>query len=203
MYYVHNIMVKIHNTTKDKILKLLLSNKAEQFTIREISNKIKVDYKTVYIQIKVMQEQKLLDLQKKGQTNLCSISKGAFGPGIYRAEYLRRQDLLNDKNLNVIYQDIKDDIGNPFFILLLFGSYAKGTQRKHSDIDLMLITENELVQQDIKQIINRIPLEIHLVCFTFGEFQSMLKTTEFNVGREADMNNIILFGTEAYYQLRC
>ena len=48
MSHIHNIMVKIHNT-KDKVLMFLLSNKTKEFSIRDISKKIDIDYKTVYI----------------------------------------------------------------------------------------------------------------------------------------------------------
>jgi len=57
------------------------------------------------------------------------------------------------------------------------------------------------IGKQVKNKISLIPLNIHLVEFTSEEFLSMLKTTEFNVGREAFNNNIILFGIENYYKL--
>ena len=93
------------------------------------------------------------------------------------------------------------DIPEPFFILLLFGSYASGKNRKSSDIDLMLITDNEDIQKKIKSKVALIPLKIHLTEFNSKEFVSMLKTTEFNVGKEAFYNNVILYGIEDYYRV--
>jgi len=85
--------------------------------------------------------------------------------------------------------------------LLLFGSYASGKARTGSDIDLMLITDDKTIESQIKNQMSLIPLPVHLLSFTAGEFISMLKTTEFNVGQEAFYNNIILFGIEDYYRL--
>jgi len=192
-------MVKIHST-KDKILKLLLSNKKEEFTIRAISRNIKIDYKTVYLIVKDLIENRVISAKKAGQTILCLINQKEFNADVFRAELIRREELLKNKNFSVLHSYF-EDIKNPFFILLLFGSYASGKQRKSSDIDLMLITDDKSVNKKIRDIISLVPLKIHLVDFTSEEFLSMLKTTEFNVGWEAADNNIILFGIENYYWL--
>jgi len=201
MYYIHNTMLKIHNTTQDKILKLLLSNKQKEFTIREISKNVCIDYKTVHIVVKRLMKSNVIKGKKAGQTILCSINQKEFNQDIFRAEFIRKEEILNNKNIAVLYKRIKEDVKEPFFVLLLFGSHAAGKQRKGSDIDLMLITDNKEISKKIRHIISLTPLDVHLADFTSKEFLSMLKTTEFNVGKEAANNNIILFGIENYYGL--
>ena len=193
-------MEKIHNTTKDKILKLLLSNKDREFTIREISKRVSVDYKAVYIVTNKLIESKVVSAKRAGQTILCSINQKEFNADVFRAEFIRRKELLRNSDLRVMRNYFKD-IKEPFFILLLFGSYTSGKTRKGSDIDLMLISDNGELRKKARRIVSLIPLEIHLVDFNSNEFLSMLKTTEFNVGKEAVNNNIILFGIEDYYRL--
>lgn len=190
----------IHNTTKDKILKLLLSNNHEELTIREISKNVCIDYKTVHIIVKDLIKNSLINARKAGQTILCSINQKEFSADVFRAEFIRKGEILNNKDLRVLYNRIRE-VGPPFFILLLFGSYALRKQRKGSDIDLMLITDNDSVKKKIKDIASLTPLSIHLIDFSTKGFLSMLKTTEFNVGKEAVANNIILFGIEDYYRL--
>lgn len=192
-------MVLIHNTI-DKVLSLLLYNKTKEFTIREISKKINVDYKTVYLITQGLIKNKVITAKKMGQTTLCLINQKEFSSDIFKAELIRRENLLNNKNFYSLYNYFKE-IKEPFFILLLFGSYASGNQTKKSDIDLMLITENNSIEKQIKNLISIIPLNIHLLNFTSKEFLSMLKTTEFNIGKEVFRNNIILFGIEDYYRL--
>ena len=201
MLYTHNIMDKIHNSTKDKIVKLLISNKREEFTIRAISQNIKVDYKTVYLITKQLIEAEVVRSKKAGQAVLCSINHKKFNSDIFRAETIRRDEALADKNIHVLYNNIREEIQEPFFILLIFGSYASKQQRRSSDIDLMLITDNGDINKKIKNIVSSIPLEVHLSDFKSKEFLSMLKTTDFNVGREAFYNNIILLGIEDYYRM--
>ncbi len=192
-------MAKIHKT-KDKILMLLLSHKREEFTIRAIAKNISVDYKTVYLIIQRLINGHIILAKRVGQTILCSLNHKQFDADVLRAELLRREELVMDKNFSVLlsyFQDIKE----PFFILLLFGSHASEKQRKGSDIDLMLITDDEKIKRSIKNKISLVPLDIHLVEFNSEEFISMLKTTEFNVGKEAFYNNLLLFGIEDYYRL--
>ena len=191
-------MVKIHNSTKDKILKLLLSSKEEEFSIRSISRKTSIDYKSAYISVMQLVKSKAVSSRKIGQAVLCRINK--FNTDIFRAETIRRKELLERKQFYVLHDYFKD-IKEPFFILLLFGSYASGSQRRGSDIDLMLIADNEDIRKKAKEAVSLIPLDIHLADFNSIEFLSMLKTTEFNVGKEAMKNNIILFGIEDYYRL--
>jgi|SRR3989344_2076577 len=192
-------MAKKHNT-KDSILKLLLSNKREEFSIRAISKNILVDYKTVYMVVKALIKNKVVLAKKAGQTILCSINPKEFNADVFKAELIRKEELLRNKNFSVLCSYFKD-IKEPFFILLIFGSYASGKPRKGSDIDLMLVVDDEKVKRKVKNKASQIPLNIHLIDFTSQEFLSMLKTTEFNVGKEAFYNNIILFGIEDYYRI--
>ena len=201
MSYIHNAMEKRHNSTKDKVLKLLLSNKREEFTIRAIAQNIKIDYKTVYLVTKQLIKTEVVNSKRAGQTVLCSINHKKFNSDIFRAETIRKDEVLVNKNIHVLYNNIKEEIQEPFFILLLFGSYASKQQRKGSDIDLMLITDSESINKKIKGIVSGTPLEIHLSDFKIEEFLSMLKTTDFNVGKEAFYNNVILFGIEDYYKM--
>lgn len=192
-------MVKKHNT-QIKILKYLLSHRKEEFTIRKIAQAIAVDYKSVHGVMQELIKATLVKARKMGQTVLCSINPTKFNADIFRAELVRCEELLKNKDLSSMNSYFKY-IKEPFFILLLFGSYASGKSQKKSDIDLLLITDNESLKQKIKSKIALIPLEIHLSDFTCAEFISMLKTTEFNVGREAFYNNIILYGIEDYYRI--
>lgn len=192
-------MVKIHNN-RYVILKLLLSNKNTEFTIRNISKTTSIDYKTVHGLMQELIMASLVQAKKVGQTVLCKINPKEFNADIFMTEFLRREDLLKNKDMSSMHTYFKD-FKEPFFILLLFGSYASGKNQKGSDVDMMLIADNEETKKKIKSKINLIPREVHLIDFSSADFVSMLKTTEFNVGREAFYNNIILYGIEDYYRM--
>lgn len=181
-------------------MKLLLSNKEKEFSIRAISMTIAVDYKTVYLRVKELVKDNVVLARKAGQTTLCSVNLKEFNADVFRAEFLRKEEALRDENL-AAFQSYFEDIKEPFFILLLFGSYASGEKREDSDIDLMLITDSERVKREVKDALSLVPLDVHLLDFSPEEFLSMLKTTGLTVAREAVHNNVILFGVEDYYRL--
>lgn len=190
----------MENKHNVKILQFLLSNKKKEFTIREIAKETSIDYKAAYITIQGFIENDTISAKKVGQSTLCSINAKTFNTIIFQAEDTRKKELLKNKNITSLYSYFKD-LKTPFFILLVFGSYAKKQERRKSDIDLLLISEGEAIKTEIHEKIKLIPLDIHLIDFSAKEFLSMLKTTEFNVGKEAFYNNIILFGIEDYYRL--
>src|SRR3989338_221912 len=177
------------------ILRFLIEHQEEQFSIRQIAIKRKINYKSAYLALRKLELQGIIGLKKYGNITLCRFNR-YFNAAVFLVEYERLQELLKNKNFKVIYERLKGrDLQ---FILLLFGSYAKGLQTKHSDIDLLLICDNPI---EIEKQLRLIPLEIHLTSITYADFRTMLKTTEFTVVSEASKRNIILFGIEAYYRI--
>jgi len=194
-------MVKIHNLTKVKILEYLLNHKTEEFTIRNISKNVSIDYKTVYLFVKELIKEGSIKQRKAGHAILCSVNQEKLTNYLFLTENVRKDKILKNKNLRVMLDNIVEKAESPFFVLLLFGSYAARENTKKSDMDLLLIADDKEVKERIKDSLSFLPLDIHLVDFSSDEFLSMLKTTEFNVGKEVFKNNIILFGTESYYEM--
>ena len=180
-----------------EILKLLISNKEETFSIRKISKIREINYKSAYLSLRFLEKEKLVTLKKIGNTLSCAFNN-KFNDLVFKAEYLRREEVLKDKNFLVLYNQLKKI--NKQFILLLFGSYAKRTANKNSDMDLLLIS-NEEVDKIIHSEIRLLPINFHLTAISYEEFASMLKSKEFTVVSEAVKKNIILYGIEDYYRI--
>lgn len=178
-----------------KILQYLLDNKEEQFTINQISKNLNLNYRIAHTQIKLLETENLIKLQKAGKSLLCSLTN-KFNEKIYLAENERRNKLLENKDFAQIINKYKN--AKQTYILLLFGSYVKNKQTKHSDIDLMAITEQP---REIEEITKLIPKNIHLTTTTYQEFLNMKNSNEKTVGKELIKNNIILIGIEEYYGL--
>jgi len=185
------------------IIKFLIENKNEELNIRSISKSLKMDYKNIYFIIKRLEKGLLVKIETFGQSSRVKLNT-TFHPLIFEAEFERRKEILKDKDLTVMLSNFKRAIKSKLYVLLLFGSYAKGTQTKSSDIDLMVICPNGL-ESDFEKNINRtagsMPLPIHPLVFSEIQFIEMANTKEPNVGQEAIKNNVILYGIEQYYGL--
>ncbi|MBU1078697.1 MAG: nucleotidyltransferase domain-containing protein [Spirochaetes bacterium] len=185
------------------IIRYLIENKNEELNILKISKAIKMDYKNVYSIIKRLEKGSLVKLESFGQSSRVKLIL-QIHPLIFEAEYNRRKELLKDKNLAVMLNDFKNKLKSKYYVLLIFGSYAKKTQTKNSDIDLMFIVpdgKEELFEKDVYKVVRSLPLSIHHLVFSEKEFLNMINSRESNVGQEALKNNIILYGIETYYEM--
>lgn len=187
----HNIMVK---NELIQILKHLISNNEESFTIRELSIIRKINYKSAYEVVKKLQKDGCINIVNKGNSSLCQFNK-KFTKLVYLAEKERVQDILNDSNIKIIYNELQKVKTQS--IVLLFGSYVKKNNSKTSDIDLLIISDNAKV---IEEKISWIPKKIDITSINYNEFDNMLKSKEFTVVSEAVKNNIILQSIEDYYR---
>ncbi|MBU0469980.1 MAG: nucleotidyltransferase domain-containing protein [Nanoarchaeota archaeon] len=187
--------------TESKIINLFIEKK-ESLTIRELAKQIKSDYRITYTAVQKLLEKKVILAQTVGKSTLCSLNKDYYGPEIYIVEEKRKETLLKNKNLEVLYTEIMSNLKTAQFTFLLFGSYAKGKQTKHSDIDLCFISNDKDFEQKIYNIVSSIPLKIHPLIFSEKEFNSMKFSREPNIIREIIQNTYILYGIEPYYRLK-
>jgi predicted nucleotidyltransferase len=185
------------------VIKYLIENGAKDVNILGMAKAIKMNYKNAFNIVKRLEKEKLVILKKFGASNKIELNKTVH-PIIFEAEYMRRKGLLRNKNILVMLDNIKKDMGSMLYVLILFGSYVKKTQTEKSDIDIMFIVPDgtdEKFERKIHQIIKLIPLPIHHMAFSESQFFDMINAKEFNVGKEAMKNNIILFGIENYYEM--
>lgn len=181
------------------ILKYFMENKDKEFTMKQVSEELKINYRIAYQEIKTLEGKNLIKIKKIGNSNICSFNY-AFNELSMQAEAIRKEELLKDKNLKVIHKRIMET-EYPFYILLVFGSYSSKTRTKNSDIDICLISDNETVKKSISSILEQIPLNIHFIDFTPKEFISMLGIRKPNVDHEILKNNVILKGAEEFYEM--
>lgn len=179
-----------------KILKFLIENNNQEFTINSISKKLDIDYKNAYQAI--MKLKNILNIKKVANLQMTSFNF-CFNHKVLEIENLRRKNILKNKDVNLIYEDIIS-INYPFLIVLLFGSRVNKTQ-KDSDIDLCIICDNQRITKKLIDKLALLSLDIHTQSFSIKEFSSMLKLKENNLAKEIIRNNIILFGIEDYYKL--
>jgi predicted nucleotidyltransferase len=103
---------------------------------------------------------------------------------------------LENKDFLVIFNKLSEI--KSLFVALLFGSWAKGTASKGSDMDILTICGNE---KEIRATLSLLSNKIHLTSISYEEFLTMAKSKEFSVVSEVIKNNIILIGIEDYYRM--
>ena len=182
--------------TETKVLKFLLETE-KSLTIREISAEIGSDYKITHTAINRLISKKLVESRRLGKSCQITLLR-KLSLEIIRAEFERRESILSNDNLRILYDKL-DSL--PFlFIAILFGSFIKGKVTKHSDIDLIILAAKE-TEKKIEQVISFFPLKIHPTFLSYEEFLDMANSKKFSVVSEAIKKNVILIGIEDYYRL--
>ncbi len=116
-------------------------------------------------------------------------------------------ELVKRKFPKNILEDIQKRIfkQTEFFILIVFGSYAKGKATGKSDLDVAVIVESEQTKKDIPPLLETVKRreikQIDYHVFTRDEFLQMLVTDFENVGKQIYKNSIIYYGFIEYCHL--
>src|SRR3989344_6990052 len=108
-------------------------------TIRAISLTLKKPYPPVHRAIHELAKEKILRLKEVGKSKACELQLNPKSISIL--SFLDNQEAFSKEipNMNKIlgFKEFLDDI------VIVTGSYAKGTQTKKSDIDVVLIAKDK------------------------------------------------------------
>lgn len=184
---------------KEKIIKALIENKEPQ-SILSLSGSAVVDYKNTYNIVNELLVSGAIVSKVMGNTKPVRLN---ISPNqeIFSVEEKRTQEfLLKNPKLKIVKNYI-EEINYPFLIVLIFGSYVKEKQTNTSDIDICIISDNEEKTKALLNRLNLLSLKLEIQEFTTKEFVSMIEKSQRNLGHEIVKSNIILYGTENYYNL--
>jgi predicted nucleotidyltransferase len=192
--------------TSIEILVYLSSRIRESFTVRQIADAIKKDYKISYVMTMRLAKQHYIIAEKKRPVTYCRLNlKGnssllAYIEGIRASRFFARQD-----NLEIIIGEVLSKIASPFFTIILFGSHVKGTASERSDLDVIFVIPDRRFEKEVTSAVGSVerisPIGIHEIVLTSDEFMDLLKQKTSNVAWEAVDNRIVPYGAEALFKM--
>ena len=160
----------------------------------------------VQIALKQFKEQDLVNTKATGDVTTYSLNLN----NNLTLSYL---NLINDLEIQKrkfpreILSEVQKRISKQteFFILIVFGSYAKSKATEKSDLDVAVIVESEQTKKEIVPLLETVkrreikPIDYHI--FTREELLEMLKAEYENVGKQIYKNNLIYYGFMEYCNL--
>ena len=171
--------------------------------IQRITKKRSKGY--IYAALKRLKEEGIIIQDKVGKSILYGLRLSSIPAQSY-AGFLQEYISLNQKHIPLrLIENIRNKIPTKFFILMVTGSYAKKTQTKKSDLDIVIICDDAVDPKAINAQIayeseKSIPL-VHPFVFTKKQFLGMLLDDEENYGKEAAKHHFILYGGSQYYSI--
>ncbi len=182
---------------KLKIINYLGKNQGKRFTMHELSKLLAIPYASFYRTIQQMTD--LLDVEAVGKSKTVQVKKDnlvlkahlTISSDEERKEFVKKQPIIKK-----ISTELKTNE-----VVVLFGSYAKGTETEKSDIDLLVINKQGKKTVSFSKYELLFKKKINPLFITPKEFKRMLQDTEENVGKQALKNHIILNNPESFWSL--
>jgi predicted nucleotidyltransferase len=179
----------------------------DSLTFKQIKEQSKQNSNNiVQIALKEFQNQNIIQSKKTGDVT-------SYNLNLNNNLALSYLNLINEYEIKKTKIPIKimDEIQKrvfrytEFFIMIVFGSYAKSKATKKSDLDIAFIVESEAAKKEtipyIETIKRREIISIDYHIFTKAEFLEMLKADIENVGKQIFKSNIVYYGYIPYCNL--
>ena len=177
---------------KYKIM-LFLAKKNESYTLLELSKQVKIPYTTLLRIVKELND--VTSTEVKGKSNLIQIKWNEITTAMLTvASFEEKKEFLKKHPL------IKKIAEQTHETTLVFGSYAKGTQTKNSDIDLMIINPKGDKNINFHNLELLYDIKINPMFFTKKEFELMLQDEEENVAKQALKDHVLLYGFKEFWE---
>lgn len=198
-----------------KIIGLMRKEIGKGQTILEISKKLEIGYRPAYMHIASMEKEGIIKVEKIGNAKQSTLNLENVKTRhlLGEIDILRKEELFKENpRLRAVIESLISRLTEKFISrihsVVLFGSYAKGTATKQSDIDLLFVVSN-LKDKSLREAIERESasyqyshnLRVSPLITDIDEFKKMLKSKELNVGKETREYGISLYGHEIFWRI--
>lgn len=203
---MNNIVPKMNNSIfgkgREKILECFYRNRQKELYFSEILRETKLTQNTTLKHLKNLQVNKLILSNKKIGNTFYRINPK--NPQIYSIfsyfDYKRLNDLPSERKKAI--NEFLDKIKTKPLIALIFGSTAKGTFGKDSDIDILLIfNKKEASDRKLKENIESITgVKIQTFIIDLDYFKEQILKEEDKVIIHAIKTGFTITGFDKFYK---
>lgn len=189
--------------TKIKIIDVLDKNK-KGIHLRELSRLTKTNINNLSRNLKILEKENVIKKEKDGNMIKISLKNNPL-----TVAYLKKTHTENFISLpkKIIYaiEEFIDELEEKPLIILIFGSYAKQSANKNSDIDILLIYQKIIEAKHIENTVRRVNMrnntKISPVYVEYADFKKNFLDKTHDFSNEIRQNVIVLRGIEYYYDL--
>lgn len=197
-----------------KIMGLMRKSLDKGLTILELSKKLKIGYRPAYNHISEMEKEGIIKINKIGSAKQCSLnfSSPKARHLLETVDIEKKEELYAGnprlKIIEALISKLMEKFASEIHSIVLFGSYAKGTATKQSDIDILFIVCN-IKDRRVRESIERESagyqyshnIKISPLITDIEELKKMLNAKELNIGKEIREYGISLYGHEIFWRV--
>lgn len=177
-----------------EILSLFLCDYNREIYGRELVGKIPLSQKAIALALDELEKQGILKSRKLGNIKYfkLNIENTEIKDLIISLEIMKKIKFLEKhrKIANIFRKDSR--------IVGIFGSYAKGIEKKDSDIDVFIV--GKIQREDYNKKGEAFDLNISIKYFSEKEFKTLVKKKN-NLCKEIIADHILIFGAERFIEI--
>jgi len=166
-------MISLKSELTKALLNYFFINPHEELYINELSRKLDLDKRNLVKKLKELEKDGILKSQTRGNLKLYSINESY--PLYEEFKKIILKTIGVEDKLRRILKEI-DGIRDAY----IYGSYAKNKMDIHSDIDLLIIGDHEvmLLQRKLNNLQKKIDREINSVNMDEREYKKRIRTED-------------------------
>lgn len=187
---------------KEEVLKELLDNPGYTYTVNEIAKEVSGSYNSVKNFLRELERFDIVSFQKKGGTYLIQYNQDSRYHKVIKNLFTAENQPLKEAAEKYAENLIKQEFSEKISSIILFGSVARGTADVNSDIDILILVED---QEDVEPIKSKarnhsgrkmkISNELVPVVETVEEYKENLENEE-RFEKNVSKDGIVLEGEE-------
>lgn len=201
-----NFINLLASNYKREILEELVDNPDYMFTVNELADKVSGSYNSVNNFLRELEEFNIVSFRKKGNSYLIEYNQGSRYHDVIKSLLRADNSPLEEAAKEYAEALIQDTyIGGQTRSIILFGSVARGTAGPNSDIDILILTEEdadiEEVKKEARNYAQQMKLDFEVVPLVedFREFRNNLVHGE-RFENNVKTDGIVLEGEEIEFE---
>jgi len=169
-----------------KILEYFLLNPTKKTYLKELAKILEISPRSVKIYCDIFVKDKLISKEIKGNLHLFSTNNDNF----------KVRELKKGIFLNILGELGIEKISDDFTSIIIYGSHASGNFDERSDIDLLVIgNENKINKDLVVKIMKKVGKDIQLSVFSMIKWEKMKKEDDAFV-KSVIKNHVLIKGVE-------
>src|SRR3990167_8075258 len=178
-----------------QIISLFTNGFDREYYIREVEKLLKISPRTAQLILEDLENKGIIESKVKGKIKSYKLKINELSNRYLTFVELYKSIAFMEKNLLV--KEVIEKI-SPFIngIGIIFGSYAKGTSNKESDLDIFVAGNYE--KEEIKRVSINLGIEISVKCYPLDIFEKNISRDI--LLKEILKNHIVFINIEQFIQ---
>ena len=169
-----------------KVLEYFLKYPSEKTYLKELAKKLQISPRSVKIYCDLFEKEGIIKREIKGNMHLFTTNNDNF-----RVKEMKRVYFLN-----LLAEMNIENIAEESASIAIYGSYASGNYDEKSDVDILIIGEEQYVKRDIiVKIMGKMGKEFQLTVIPIIKWEKMKKDEDHFV-KSIIRNHILIKGVE-------